>query len=298
MVPTSSFYVVNPVAGKGKSLRIWREVEARLRHRREPVEFRITPEPNTVAGIAEQAVRQGYDTIVAVGGDGTIREAAGVLAGSGCRLGIIPSGTGNDFARTLGLPHDLDALLDVVSTGNVMAADLGRIDGAYFVNIAGIGVDTEIVEAVNRSRVIVNGTVTYLLTAIRTVLGYDAPMMTVRVGGQEIRGRVLVLAIANGEYYGGGIRMVPGARLQDGLFHVLVASDVGRWEALRLLPLTYSGRHVTHKKCSIYTGSEVTVESDRPLAVQADGSVVGRVPVTFRVAPRALNVLMPAPLGR
>ncbi|MGE5483648.1 MAG: diacylglycerol/lipid kinase family protein [Ignavibacteriales bacterium] len=288
---TPSLYIVNPVAGKGKSLRIWRDVEARLRRRRLPFESRITPGPDTVAGIAEEAVSEGYDTVIAVGGDGTVREVAGALAGSSVRFGIIPSGTGNDFARTLNLPGDLDDIIDVVTGNETTPADLGQMNGRYFVNIAGVGVDTEIVEEVNRRPVVINGTITYLISAVRTVLRYEPPAMTIRVDGTEVRGRVLVLAIANGKYYGGGIKMAPDARVNDGLFHVLVAKEIGRWEALRVLPLTYSGRHVRHKKCFTYTGAEVTVEADRPLAVQADGTVVGRLPMTFRVVPHALNVL-------
>ncbi|MGE5543163.1 MAG: diacylglycerol/lipid kinase family protein [Bacillota bacterium] len=298
MISTPSLYIVNPVAGKGRSLRIWREVEARLKARGQPVESRITPGPDTVAGIAEEAVRRGYRTVIAVGGDGTVREVAGAIAGTKVRFGIIPSGTGNDFARTLDLPRDLDDLINVVTGDETTPADLGQMNGRCFVNIAGVGVDTEIVEEVNRSPVVISGTITYLVSAVRTVLRYEPPEMIIRVDGTEICGRVLVLAIANGRYYGGGIKMAPDARVNDGLFHVIVAREIGRWEALRLLPLTYSGRHVHHGKCFTYTGAEVTVEADRPLAVQADGTVVGTLPMAFRVVPHALNVLTRSSLGR
>ncbi len=298
MIPTPSLYIVNPVAGKGKSVQVWKNLEAKLRTRGISFEFRYTPGPDTVTAVAAQAVREGYDRVIAVGGDGTIREVAAALVGLEREFGVIPAGTGNDFARTLDLPSSVDELIEVVTGNNITPSDLGQINGKYFVNIAGVGVDTEIAEDVNRSRVVVNGTVTYLLSAIRTVLRYSSPAMTITVDDEVIRGRVLVLAVANGKYYGGGVKMLPDARVDDGKFHVLVAKDVGRFEALRLLPLTYSGRHIHNRKCSVYTGVEVSVDADRPLAVQADGTLVGKTPVTFRVVPRALRILTPSPRGR
>ncbi|MCR4398433.1 MAG: diacylglycerol kinase family lipid kinase [Firmicutes bacterium] len=298
MIHTRTLYIVNPVAGRGRSLRVWRELEAKLKEKGLPPDHRMTPGPLTVTGITEESVRRGYDRIVAVGGDGTVREIVSALVGSNVELGIVPAGTGNDFARTFGLPKTVDEVIPLLAGNHWTAADVGRVNGNYFVNIAGCGIDADIAEAVNRSRVIVNGTVTYLLTAVKTVLGYASAFMRISIDGKIIEGRVLVLAVANGKFYGGGIMMAPDARVDDGKFHVIVARDVSRSEALRLLPLTYSGRHILNRKVHVYTGSEVSVEADRPLAIQADGTLVGNVPTTFSLLPGALRVLAPPGDGR
>lgn len=272
-------------------MRAWQELECRLRSRGEAFDYVFTPGPGTVTQVARQCIRNGCERIIAVGGDGTIREVASAIAGARCKFGIVPCGTGNDFARTLGLPLSIEELVPALTGNHTITADIGLVNGEYFVNVAGAGIDACIVDEVNRSKVIVNGTVTYLAAAVKMLLRYDSPMMRVTIDGREIRGRTLVVAVGNGKYYGGGIKMTPGALVDDGKFHVVVARDICRLEAFRLLPLTYSGRHVLNPKVGVYTGSEVRVEADRPLSVQADGTVVGGVPATFKLVPGALKIL-------
>ncbi|NPV69988.1 MAG: diacylglycerol kinase family lipid kinase [Firmicutes bacterium] len=286
-------YIVNPVAGKGKSLRIWALLEPLLRKRGEAIECRVTPGPNSVSQVARQAFEEGYDRIVAVGGDGTVQEVANGIAGTDCEFGIVPAGTGNDFAKTLDLPKGLEALANVLIGDHSIRVDLGRMNGDFFVNIAGAGIDAVIADRVNRGPVYINGTVTYLVTAIPTLLSYRSPRMRVCIDGNVIEDEMLLVAVGNGQYYGGGVKMVPDARVDDGIFHIVIVSGVGRWEAMRLLPLTYSGRHMEYRKCAVYSGTEVRIDSETLTPVQADGNIVGVLPAVFTVAPSALRVLVP-----
>jgi YegS/Rv2252/BmrU family lipid kinase len=225
----STLAIVNPVAGKGQAVRVWERVRAGLPSL-EPWHCVLTQYAGHARELASTATARGYERVVAVGGDGTVYEVANGLAGTETTLGIIPAGTGNDTAGNLGVPFDPIAAASLAAQGTARHIDLGEIRTAqstsYFVNVAGFGFDAEVAWRVNRMpRKFVGGTVPYVIGVLETLWQYRAPLMRISVDQQTFERRVFLVAVANNPSYGGGMRIAPNARCDDGLFDLCLVSD-------------------------------------------------------------------------
>lgn len=295
--------VINPAAGGGRAGKVWPAVRPRFI----AAGWRITD----VTGAGPQAVqhaeagaREGYDVILAVGGDGTAHWAAnGILrAGQGNgrgasslpALGVVPAGTGVDFAATLGLPKNTPAAVDALLRGSRRRIDLGRMNTLHFLTIGMVGFGAEVARQVNDWPRPLPGPVMYIAGVLKMLVAYQPTDMEVTLDGMPRRQRLFMVAVGNAHRAAGGMKLCPGAAPDDGLFEVVLIGDVTKGEVLRLLPKTFSGRHVGHPKVQVATASAVTITSAAPLAVQGDGELAGMVPVTFTVIPQALEVLAPA----
>jgi len=238
-------------------------------------------------------VEQGFDTVAVIAGDGTIHEAVNGLIGTGVKLAVIPGGRGNDLARNIGLASDPVAAATVLKTGTVAHIDLGRVNGEYFFNVAGVGFDAEVAAAVNNGRVYVNGMVTYVVYVLKLLASYRPVDAHITLDDRSWSQPLFLAAAGNGKYLGGGMKLAPQADIHDGEFDVVLAGDLSRREALRALTRIYSGTHISLPKVDVFRGRVLTIDADYPLNVEADGEIVGRVPVTFTVAPAALPVIVP-----
>jgi diacylglycerol kinase (ATP) len=233
---------------------------------------------------------------VAVGGDGTVQEAVNglVSAGSG-ELGILPVGSGNDLARSLGLPRDPAHAWTVAIGRATRSLDVARAangDGRnrWFASAGGIGFDAQVAGAMAVRRGWQAGRAGYLLTALSELRRYENRRARLTVDDVEIDDRVLLVAFANGEFYGGGMRIAPGARTDDGLLDLCVAGDISTLTALRLIPSLYRGTHVRHPNVRMLTGSRLSFEGDAGTLVHLDGEPFGSLPLTVVVEPGRLRV--------
>lgn len=298
-------FIVNPVAGRGRTVRWWRELEPVLRRELPAAAVHFTDAPGAAVALSRRACEEGYGRIIAVGGDGTVHEVVNGMAGSGSLLGIIPTGTGNDFARTLSIPRRPSEAARTVVAGHTATVDLGCITAAggsgetrerYFAGVAGIGFDAEVAAEVNRNRRrswAGYGTLPYVLCLLRVLFSYRNAPVSLSLDGRTREAAVLLVAVGNGRAYGGGMRITPLADATDGLFDVCAAGDVGKLEVLLLIPRVYTGRHIHHPKVSYQRAGRVEIECRRPLAVHADGEVVGTTPAAFTLIPRGLRVIVP-----
>ncbi len=253
----------------------------------------FTEAPMHASEIARLAAKEGIPLVVAVGGDGTVHEVANGLAGTGTALGVIPAGKGNDFARSLGIPLSPARAAELISTGFLRVIDLGMVGGRYFLNVSGVGFDAEVAQEVNSSGRKLGGPLTYILGVLKMLRRYDPVPVEIVLDGVVVRERILVVAIGNTPYYAAGMKMVPHARPDDGKFGICVAGNLTKAETLAMLPLVYSGRHISHNKVSTYSAARVELRSDIALAIQADGEIVGRLPAVFTVATGCLRVIVP-----
>lgn len=289
--------VVNPVAGRGRTLRLWPRVRANLVAAGWSVEEVRSEGPGHAVHLAAQVERSGVQVVLAVGGDGTTHEVSNGLAKENAlqavSLGVVPLGTANDFATSLGIPRDVEGATQVLLRGRVRPVDLGRVNDRWFVNMAGVGFDAEVARWVNQRTKVLRGTAMYVLGIFRTLLRYRPTDVEVLLDGVPWNARAFVVAVGNSPAYAGGVRMCPNARLDDGELEVVRIGDIHKLEVLRILPLLYAGRHLTHSKVARAAAREVVVGSGTPLAVHADGEPVGTTPVYFRVRPQALQVLSP-----
>jgi YegS/Rv2252/BmrU family lipid kinase len=296
--------IVNPVSGNGRAGQRWSGIEDRLRIEGAQFDVEFTREPGHATRLAQDAVAAGYRTIVAVGGDGTLNEVVNGLVADGraapeVKLGIIPAGTGSDFGRGIGLPRDpLEAALRLLKAeprwfdmGQV-ACKLGEATNVrYFINVAGLGFDGAVADRVNRSGKALGGTIPYLTNVVLTLFAYSNKRVHWTLDGQP-RDEVLnSVIVANACYFGGGMKISPNSKTNDGLFHVITLGDWGRAEFLATVPRVYNGTHLTHPKVKEYVGREITVQADDRMFLQAEGDLFGEAPATFKILPRAIQVL-------
>jgi diacylglycerol kinase (ATP) len=285
-----SLIVVNPVAGKGKGGRVWRSLTGIATG-----DHVLTERVGHARDLALRAVADGTERVVAVGGDGTVSVVANGLAGSNTALAIIPAGTGNDCARNLRIPTDPPAAARLALSGEQRAIDLGEVHtssgSTYFVNVAGFGFDAEVAARVTDLPAVlaVGSTLPYVAGVVQALWRYQSPRMCIAADDRQLDRRVFVVAVANGPSYGGGMRVAPDARPDDGVFDVCIIGALSRAGALRMVPRLYSGGHRTHPAVEFWRCAELHASSPADVHCQADGELVGSLPATFTIHPGALQ---------
>ncbi|HLK59599.1 MAG TPA: diacylglycerol kinase family protein [Chthonomonadaceae bacterium] len=291
--------ILNPTSGRGQGAKRHDEVE-HLLHRSirnvfDVVSWRVveTTGRGSATALAAEAAQQGVHMVVAAGGDGTVSEVLNGLVGTETRLGILPLGTGNDFARTLGIGTDLKLAVLTLFYGNPRKVDVGRVHGRYFLNVAGCGFDAVCAQRVNQGYRYLHGTAAYLAAVYQSLLSYKRSEITLTVDGETRKLKAMLCSVANAQTYGGGMRIAPDARLNDGLLDVCIVTTESKWEFLKAFPRVFRGTHVTHPDVILLRGREIRVESDPVLPVLVDGEVLGTTPADFSILPQAITVMTP-----
>jgi diacylglycerol kinase (ATP) len=305
--------VVNPVAGGGRMGRRWPKIEPVLAARLGPLTVVKTDEPGETCDLARQLAMDGAELVIAAGGDGTVSDAVSGLmqaraySGKMAELAIVPVGTGSDFARGLGLVAEVELLASRIANGEKRTIDAGRVsyitdEGALhsrcFINIASLGVSGPIGRAVNAARRggRVPGTPLFLFHTIRELVRYRFQEVRVTVDdGEPIEARVALVAIANGPYFGGGMKIAPDARPDDQQLEVVIVKGRSKLSLIRDIRLVYSGAHRTLDSCVFGSGRRIVVDplgdalADAAL-LDVDGESPGRIPATFEVIPGAITL--------
>jgi YegS/Rv2252/BmrU family lipid kinase len=288
--------VLNPASRNGKTLKLLPKVTAALQSTGRPFEIYLTKDPNDATAAAKRFAERGAEVVIAVGGDGTFNEVANGLVATGAKtpLGLVPSGAGSDFVRTVGTPSDLDAALDRALNGSRRAIDIGRAtfaDGTsrIFLNLAGLGIDAEIAERAEAAR-LPGSTLPYLWGLGGALIKYDKLHIAVEADGQRVTGSAISVLVANAKYAAGGMHIAPMADISDGLLDVAIIGDFGKFELVKQMPNVYRGKHVTHPKFTHMPIRSVRIETNVIARVQLDGELHGTSPVTFSVEPGALTL--------
>ena len=285
--------IANPEAGGGRARGNAERVESMLAQRSIPCEISWTRDSADVARLVELAVASGESPVI-VGGDGTVGIAAGVLAHSETPLGIVPSGRGNDLARVLGIPTEPDAAVKVILDGRTTRIDLGEANGRRFVGIASLGFDSDANRIANEARFL-SGSPVYAYAALRAFLTWKPARFQVRCAGMEAETyEGWSVAVANNSAYGGGMRIAPDARLDDGLFDVVMVSGRNRLRFAGMLPSIYRGGHLRSPDVRVVRARRVEVDADRPFTVFADGDALCDLPMTAEVIPSAVSLFTPS----
>jgi YegS/Rv2252/BmrU family lipid kinase len=294
--------IVNPTAGANSTLRKWPHISRLLQRIGLSFDHQLTEGVGHAVELAREAAIAGYRFLVAIGGDGTVNEVAnGILiaeAAAEADLGMVNTGTGSDFVRSLGVSRDYTKACAALTGQRWMDIDVGVVQYGsgeqsgrrFFVNSAGVGFDAEVAKAKERMPKYFRGTVPYLLGMGRKLLGYNNKTVHLEVDGRGETRKVLSVVVANGAYFGGGMRVAPQADLTDNLLDVLTVGDIGKLELVKAFPSIYKGTHVNHPKVRMERASRVRIESSERLLVHADGEVVGEGPANFWLLPKALRV--------
>jgi diacylglycerol kinase (ATP) len=306
--PSSPLFIVNPIAGNGRAHGLAPRIQAWMAERAIDGRLLETRERGHAERLAADAIDQGHDRVIAVGGDGTIQEVLNGLLATGRGpdgrvpvLGIVPAGRGNDVARGVGLPtaDPLDSL-PIASGEATEPLDVGKATdegGAvrYFGAAGGVGFDAQVAwtMAFNR-KAWMRGEAGYFLATLNELRRFRNRDLRVTLRGDDgdrvVDQRSLFIAFANGPYYGGGMQICPGASTNDGWLDICVVGDLSRFEALRELPGIYQARHVKNPKVEIVQVRSLRIEGDAETRVHLDGEPFGSLPLEVSVLPAAVRV--------
>jgi len=294
--------IVNPVAGASTTYRKWPKIKSLLRHIGLPFEFQYTEGIGHAIELAREATSSGCQFLVAVGGDGTVHEVAnGILLSkeiNKATIGIISTGTGGDFVRSAGIDRDYikacSSLKGVrrrlIDVGVVEYSKDGQRKQRFFVNSSGVGFDAAVAEMSNRLPKFLGGTIPYIMGLLKSLVGYQNKMVTINIDDKIESKRILSVVVANGCYFGGGMRVAPLADIDDGLLDVIAVGDMGKLELLKAFPTIYKGTHIHHPKVETSKATRIEIESTEKFLVHADGEFLGEGPASFGLIPSALSV--------
>lgn len=279
-MPIDRFYVIlNPAAGRGAATRVRGVVERGLAAAGARFTVVETTRRGHAAELAQAAARDGWPAVVAVGGDGTVHEVVNGLmhaadGGASVPLGIVGVGSGNDFAKLAGVPHDAAAAVRRMTSAEPRAVDVGRVGAEWFTNGVGMGLDARVAIEVDRRRRF-RGLAMYLHALANVLRVYQPPHMTVELDGERVAdGRMTLVTIGNGARHGGGFWICPDARIDDGVLDMCTCDALGTLGILRFLPRVMRGTHTTIACVRMHRGTRVRVTSPDPLPVHADGEVI------------------------
>ena len=284
--------LVNPTSGKGRGQRLMAPVAERLRRGGADVDIVVGVDGDEAFDHLRDRVAAGVDGVVALGGDGLVNMALQVVAGTGLPLGIVPAGTGNDIARALGVdPGDAEAAADLVVHGRTRTVDLGRANGRWFAGVLGSGFDSAVNERANRMTW-PGGRARYNLAILAELRTFRPVPFVIDLDGVSWHTDAMLVAVGNGQSYGGGMRVTPDARLDDGLLDVMVLGPMTKRGFIRAFPTVYKGTHLANPAVTVRRARHVVLHAEGVTAY-ADGERVSRLPVTCDAVPGALEVYAP-----
>lgn len=302
---SSYYFILNPLSGKGKASHIIsRLLNSFTRNDQKPI-ISSTKKAGEATLLARDAVRQGYTHIIAIGGDGTVNEIVNGIADSHCTLGVIPMGSGNDFARTLYSGSiSIDAVLKTLAQNKQTPIDVGWVRSTnkegetkekYFINGIGIGLDAKVAYEAKKLNWLPNNMI-YTMAALKTIMTYDST--TVSIYNNEMidsEKKYLLISVGNGKSAGGGFYLTPDADLADGVYDICLVKDITLLKILKIFPTVFKGKHGKFPEVKFLRTNELRIQSAEGLPVHIDGEILGlqEADIEIKLKHNALNVIVP-----
>ena len=299
--------IVNPRSANGKTGKRWPAIESAVRKHLGEARVYMTSKPRHATALARQALADGAELVIAVGGDGTNNEVLNGLFEDGrpvnpqAAMSAIPGGTGGDFARLLGFSKDPDTLAARLAQSKPVPIDVGRltcVDGGgatvshMFLNIASFGLGGDVDDRVNRASKALGGRLSFMWASLMAVLNFRNRPVHLTIDDVLDEERVIQqVSVANGQYFGAGMWIAPHASLDDGLFDIVIQGDASKAQTLLRAGDIYKGKHIHHPHTQVLRGRRLTATSKEVTLIDMDGEQPGRLPVTIDLVPRALPFL-------
>jgi len=307
MVSTKLTFIVNPNAAMGAVSNTWPQIEAVAKDRLGPFQAFHTTGPGDAINLTRRALMEGTEIVVCIGGDGTLNEVINGFMQEGgplrqdALLAFIPIGTGCDFIKTVPIPRDANRVFDLILESRSRAIDLGllryrdhegRAASRYFHNLTSFGLGGEVDERVNTTTKALGGFVSFIWATLISLLIYDKKRVHLTVDNsfdQEVI--TWNIAVANGQYHGGGMWVAPDAAVDDGLFHITIIGNLSLPQVFLNLPKLYNGTILEVKKVLSLTGKRLEANSDQRVLLDVDGEQLGQLPVSIEIVPKGLNLV-------
>ena len=286
-------FIVNPIAGGGKAKALISLIEEKMKGSSRNFQIIVTKRAKEATEIAEAKLKD-YNLLVAVGGDGTVNEVAkGMINKGRGTLGIIPGGTGNDMARGLGIPMTAEQAIDVILKGNIKEIDIGKVNSYNFLNISSVGFDAEVVVNNEKIKKRVKSHISYAISVVYTLFTFKDQRVKLEIDGKSLDENILLLAVGNGKYYGGGMKILPAAIIDDGYLDVCVISNISKVLLLYLFPTIFKGNHIRYKKyVKIYKAKTVNIIAEKEFLLNIDGEVTNVKHANFSIGDKKLKVII------
>lgn len=304
-----SMVIVNPVSANGRTGRNWPRIAGELKNAGLKFDTQITSKSKEATQLARIALENGYRTIIAVGGDGTLNEVLngffepdnGDPVNPAASLGLISSGTGRDFIKTINYAEDIKRACRTLARNHTRTIDIakvwyqdseGKTASSYYINIAGMGMDGETVDRVNRTTKVLGGKISFLWGTIATLVQYRNRELTLEIDGViRYHGQATMVAVANGQYFGGGMHIAPEARLDDGHFDIIIVDSMTKPEMIANLHRIYQGTHLSYPKVHLMRGKHVQAFSNQRVYLNVDGEQPGVLNAEFKLLPQKLQLI-------
>ena len=305
--PAEWMVLINPMAGDHKGRDDWGKISLLLDHYQITYQHHFTEYPRHAIKVGQDCLEQGYRRFIIAGGDGFLNEAVNAIFTQTAvdpklvTLAMIPVGTGNDWVRTFNIPFDYEAAVKLIRNGKTLRHDIGRVfyqaggeeRSWYFINMCGMGLDAEVNKKVTADRERGHlGHLKYQYHILSALMGYTATRMTLVIDGKEIQHEVLSLALGIAQYSGGGMKQLPFAVPDDGVFDLSVIKKTTRLKVMRSVHKVYDGSFVELPEVSTYTGKAIQITSEPKCWIEADGETLGESPCRFEIIPQTLNVII------
>ncbi|MGB9735635.1 MAG: diacylglycerol/lipid kinase family protein [bacterium] len=304
-----TFVIVNLKSANGRTEQLWPDIKQGLKNIIGDFDFAFTTGPYTAPTITKQAIKSGFNRVISVGGDGTLNEVVNGFfeddrsINPEAMLGVISMGTGADFIKTLGIPKPYEEAIKVVKDARTRALDVGRIKFVdhnkketirYFINIADAGIGGETVDRVNRTTKAFGGFVSFLWGTVVTLLTYKNKNINITLDNNPpYNTEINMLAVANCQFFGGGMHIAPKAIPDDGMFDIVTIGKAGFIDFLRNSSKIYKGTHINDPMVGYTHAKHVELTSDDRVLLDVDGEQPGTLPAIFDILPRSIKVIVP-----
>ncbi len=292
------YFIVNPTSGRGKGKRLFEKAKEILDKKGVDYSFAYTEYPFHSRELAHDAIKNGERRIICVGGDGTVNELASQIVEEKrndpdlkIEFGILPFGTGNDLAHALSISENVEDAIDILLAGRVKKMDLGEANGKVFANFSGIGFDTDVVENTEKFKKRFSGIIPYLLGVFETLLHLKKLPVRIIADGKEIKRTCLLIAVCNGQYFGGGMKVCPLSNPDDGKLDVCIIEYVSRLQFLTMFPSFVKGKHLKYKQIEYINCEHIRIECEQERVVNYDGELDSKTPVEINILKGAIDII-------
>lgn len=284
-------FIVNPVAGNGKANKLLPVIKERFKNAGVDFDIYLTRRPGDAIEAAAKGAREGFSVMVAVGGDGTVNEVLNGIVGTEARLAALPGGKGNDFATAVQMSRDIESACDDLLRAEIKKIDLGRVLGRYFINSVGVGFDAAVAQRANRGVKFFNGVSAYVYAFFETLFTYEFVEAEIDLGNGAVRTTPILVAVGIGQAYGGGMRIVPDAIQDDGLFDICVFEKISRPEMVYHFPKVFSGKLKHVKHAGMFRAREVKLSLNKKRPLHMEGEIFVGDEMHFTLQQRAIPVI-------
>ncbi|GAB6107502.1 diacylglycerol/lipid kinase family protein [Fusibacter bizertensis] len=287
-------FIINPVAGNGKTIEILPKIKTRFQLYIDEIEYKIVISKceGDITILAKKHYDEGYREFVAVGGDGTLSELINAFSFPMLdvpTIGIIPMGTGNDFIKNTTNLKNIEKIIDSIINNSKKLIDVGRVNDINFINICSFGIDGPIIEDTNKLKNKLPGQAAYLVSTLKAGLGFKASNVEVTTEDQSFSGKMMLIAVGNGKYFGGGMKVCPDAELDDGFLELCMVTNVSKIKFMKEISKIYSGRLNELKEVIYLKTKKVEINTlEKQYWINADGNLVGKTPAKLMIIPKSV----------